>query len=440
MLSFLRQPDPAPRLPDAQIAPTYKRLRLKVFMGIFIGYAGYYFVRNNLSMVKPDLVNAGFSAGELGNIGFWFATAYGLSKFLMGAVSDRSNVRYFMPLGLLLSVCIMFTLGWMPFATSTILVLSILLFLNGWVQGMGWPPSGKSMVHWFSIRERGTKMAIWNTAHNVGGAAMAQLGVLGLLIFSDWQAKFYFPGMVALLVVVFMYWMLRSTPQSEGLPPVEEWKNDYPPAYDSSLDRTLSFKEIFFKYVFPNKLLWFIALANAFVYLVRYGISDWAFLYLEKTKGFDFAESGFGYAAYELAGIPGTLLCGWLSDKLFKGRRAPASILYLALTAIAIVVYWLNPVGNPHIDIACLFAIGFLIYGPVMLIGVHALDLAPKNAAGTAAGFTGLFGYFLGTAILANLATGYLIELYSWTGYFVTMLSACALAILLLAFTWRRED
>src|SRR2546429_4274594 len=33
--------------------------------------------------------------------------AYGLSKFLMGSVSDRSNPRYFMPLGLLLSSAIM---------------------------------------------------------------------------------------------------------------------------------------------------------------------------------------------------------------------------------------------------------------------------------------------------------------------------------------------
>ena len=53
-----------------------------------------------------------------------------------------------------------------------------------------------------------------------------------------------------------------------------------------------------------------------------------------------------------------------------------------------------------------LIAIGFFIYGPVMLIGVQALDLAPKNAAGTAAGLTGFFGYFLGTAILANIVIG----------------------------------
>ena len=34
-----------------------------------------------------------------------------------------------------------------------------------------------------------------------------------------------------------------------------------------------------------------------------------------------------------------------------------------------------------------------------MIIGLHALDLVPKKAAGTAAGFTGFFGYVFGSAI-----------------------------------------
>ena len=59
---------------------------------------------------------------------------------------------------------------------------------------------------------------------------------------------------------------------------------------------------------------------------------------------------------------------------------------------IATVVYWLNPPGNPGVDMACMIVIGFLIYGPVMLIGLHAWNWHRK-AAGTAAGFTGLFGY-----------------------------------------------
>ena len=60
-----------------------------------------------------------------------------------------------------------------------------------------------------------------------------------------------------------------------------------------------------------------------------------------------------------------------------------------------------------------LIAIGFFVYGPVMLIGLFALDLVPKKAAGTAAGFTGLFGY-VGGAVSANIVIGYAIDSSGW--------------------------
>lgn len=81
-----------------------------------------------------------------------------------------------------------------------------------------------------------------------------------------------------------------------------------------------------------------------------------------------------------------------MSDKVFKGNRGATGVFFMTTVTIATVVYWLNPPGNPGVDMACMIIIGFLIYGPVMLIGLHALELAPKKAAGTAAGFTGLFG------------------------------------------------
>lgn len=439
MLNFLAPPVNKPPLSEDKIDHTYKKLRLQVFLGIFVGYAGYYLVRKNFALAIPDLVEQGFSKTELGVAFSFLAISYGLSKLLMGNVSDRSNARVFMPLGLILSAIVMFIFGWFSFATSSVMVMGVLLFLNGWFQGMGWPPSGRTMVHWFSIKERGTKMSIWNVAHNLGGGLMAPLAILGFELFNDWHAKFYFPGMVAMGVAVLMYTLMRSTPQSEGLPAIEEWKNDYPEDYDASHESNFSAKEIFVKYILPNKMLWSIAFANAFVYLIRYGISDWAPVYLQEVKGFDFRSSGYAYSAYEFAGIPGTILCGWLSDKVFNGKRAPVSIIYMLFIALAIVIYWMNPAGNPTIDIICLIAIGFLIYGPVMLIGVHALDLVPKNAAGTSAGLTGLFGYFLGTALLANVAAGYIIDQFEWAGFFIFMLAACVLSVVFIGLTLKKE-
>ncbi|MBT8316706.1 MAG: glycerol-3-phosphate transporter [Lutibacter sp.] len=431
---------PAPhkeQIASAKIDSSYKKLRLQVFLGIFIGYAGYYLVRKVFSLAMPDLVALGFSKTELGLALSGVSIAYGLSKFIMGNVSDRSNARNFMTAGLVLSAFTMIAMGIIPIATSSVAIMFVLLLINGWFQGMGWPPSGRVMVHWFSIRERGTKMSIWNVAHNVGGGIIGPLAILGVAIFADWHAKLYFPGFIALAVALITWLLLRDTPQSCGLPNIEKYKNDYPDIYSEKFEQEMSAREIFFKYIFKNKLLWSIAFANAFVYLVRYGVLDWAPLYLEESKGFSIQESGWAYFAYEWAGIPGTLLCGYLSDKVFKGKRAPVSIIYMLLVMVSLFMYWTSESILAN-SIALIF-IGFLIYGPVMLIGVHALDLVPKKAAGTAAGLTGLFGY-LGGALFANIAMGAVVDYWGWPGGFVVLIGSCIVSIFLLALSWYHES
>lgn len=422
------------RLPGEKIDSAYSRLRWQLFIGIFVGYAGYYLVRKNFSLAMPYLIEQGFSRGDLGVALAAVSIAYGLSKFLMGSVSDRSDPRYFLSAGLVMSALVMFCFGFMPWATGSITAMFILLFLNGWFQGMGWPACGRTMVHWWSRKERGEIVSVWNVAHNVGGGLIGPLFILGLWAFNDdWRTAFYVPAFFATLVAVFIWMTVRDTPQSCGLPPIEEYKDDYPDDYDKSHEQEMTAKEIFFKYVFNNKLLWSIAIANAFVYLIRYGVLDWAPVYLKEAKDFSVDKSSWAYFLYEWAGIPGTLLCGWISDKLFKGRRAPAGILFMVLVTLAVLVYWFNPAGNPTIDMMALIAIGFLIYGPVMLIGLYALELAPKKAAGTAAGLTGLFGY-LGGAVAANAVLGYTVDHFGWDGGFIILIGSCITSIVCLTY------
>jgi len=428
----------APPLPKEEVDPVYKKLRLQVFLGIFIGYAGYYLVRKNFSMVMPDLIARGYTKADVGVALSAISISYGISKFVMGTVSDRSNARIFLSLGLVLSAFTMILMGLFPFATASIAIMFIFLFINGWFQGMGWPPCGRVVVHWFSVKERGTRMSIWNVAHNVGGGIMAPLAIAGLAVFGTWQGKLYFPAIIALLVAFITYLLVRDTPQSCGLPPIEKYKDTYTRDYSDTHEKELSTRQILMDYVLVNKLIWYIALANAFIYLVRYGVLDWAPTYLKEAKGFTLNETGLAYFLYEWAGIPGTLLCGWISDKVFNGRRAPATIIYMVLVTAAVFVYWQNPPGQPMIDNIALIAIGFLIYGPVMLIGVHALDLVPKKAAGTAAGLTGLFGY-LGGALFANAAMGYVVDAWGWDGGFYVLIASCILAILFTGLTWKKE-
>lgn len=441
MLNFLK---PAPHIArisgSDEVDATYKKLRWQIFIGIFVGYAAYYFVRKNFALAMPYLIEQGFSRGDLGFALSGISIAYGISKFIMGSVSDRSNPRYFLPLGLILASLVMIIMGFMPWATSSIPVMFILLFFCGWFQGMGWPPCGRTMVHWWSQKERGGIVSVWNCAHNVGGGLPPLFFMLGMFWFSDWRAAFYMPAFAAIAVAILAFILMRDTPQSCGLPPIEEYKNDYPPDYDKEKsEEELSAKEIFMQHILPNKLLWYIAIANVFVYLLRYGILDWSPTYLKEVKDFAMDKSSWAYFFYEYAGIPGTLLCGWMSDKVFKGNRGATGVFFMVLVTIATIVFWKNPAGNPTVDMICMTTIGFLIYGPVMLIGLHALELAPKKAAGTAAGFTGLFGY-LGGSVAASAIVGYTVDFFGWDGGFMVMVGGCFIAVILLIMTMLSEN
>ena len=427
---------PAPfkeRLPESQIDATYNRLRKEVFAGTFLGYATFYLIRQNFSLAVPYMIaEYGYTKADLGIVMTMLSVAYGISKFVMGNVSDRSNPKFFATAGLLLSAFVMLLFGTVPGILSSIPIMCILAFLNGWFQGMGYPPYAKNMVTWFSKTERGAWWSWWNVSHNLGGGIIAPLATLGIFLFGTWHSIFFFPALISIILAIITFFLLQDTPQSCGLPPIEEYKNDYPDKHVE--ENKKSFKEVFSKYILHNKFLWYLAIANIFVYFIRYGVVSWAPTYLTAMKGFSKEGSRWAYFLYEWAGIPGMLVSGYLSDKLFRGRRAPATILFMVFVILAILVYWFNPAGNLLIDKLALIAIGFLIYGPVMMIGLQAADMVPREATGGATGLTGLLGYLIGSAG-AGAFMGLMVDLYGWDGGFVALVGACILAIIFLLLT-----
>ena len=434
---------PAPhidRIDKDKIAKAYSRYRWSTMESTFLGYAMFYLVRNNLATVAKDLGSAlAYDHNMIGNILALSAIAYGLGKFLMGSLSDRANPRKFMATGLLLTGLVNFAFG----GIEIYWVHLVLWSLNGFIQGMGWPPCGRSLGHWYSLRERGSMFAIWNVAHNIGGGIAGVMAAYAASHFG-WQAAFYFPGAIALIGSVYLYLRLRDTPQSLGLPPIEEYKDDYSEE-EKKLglinERELSTRELFVDNILKNKFLWIVAFANFFVYIVRYSMLDWGPMYLREVKNATLAGGGIAILLIEFAGIPSTIIMGWLSDRL-GGRRGMVSLLCMLPVFFAFVGIYVNPPGHLGFDMAMLIIIGFFIYPPVMLLGVSGIDLTSKKAVGTAAGFIGLFGY-IGRSVQAK-GFGWMVDHYGglygletgWNIVIFSILAATVMGIILLAFTW----
>lgn len=436
-LGFLSAPPKAEPIAAEKVKPLYTRLRYQVFLGIFIGYAGFYLIRNNVSLVSAilkeyDILNV-VGIGIVSNAVLF---AYGLSKFFMAMLSDRANARYFMPIGLALSACMNLLVAFVPAISASVGLFATIMFINGWFQGMGWPPSGRVLVHWFSTTERGWMTSIWNCAHNVGGAGVGAISAWALSRFasseSDWTPAFWAPAIAALVVALIAFLMIRDRPEAVGLPPIEQWRND-PAKVEVKDGSGMTWKEMLFKHVLTNRVVVLLALTNVFVYTLRYGVLNWIPVYLtDQIHGANITDGIIGFAIYELAGIVGTLLCGLVSDKVFKGWRSGAGLLFLGGVGFAILAYWLMPATAPMWVFYLLIAlIGGLIYGPVMLIGLQAIDLSPRNVAGTAAGFTGLFGYLLG-ATLASTGVGLMIQFFGWNVTYAALVGIVVLSLILM--------
>jgi OPA family glycerol-3-phosphate transporter-like MFS transporter len=429
-------------------------MRFKVFLGAFLGYAGYYLVRKNLSLAAPGMIDEGLiNTVQVGVAMSAVSIAYAFSKFIMGSVSDRSDARKFLVTGLILASLVMIATGLINYnpanpALNMGIIFVMMLFV-GWISGMGWPPCGRVMAHWFSQNERSFKMSLWNTSHSLGSgtlgllatAGMSAVVAFGVPASESWRGTFILPALVALAIAVICWFLLRDTPQSCGLPSINDWRHDYSGVKSNVGDtEKIPFKTLFVDYIFKNKMLWAIAFANIFVYMIRYGISDWAPTFLQDKDIMTEDESNLAFSIFNYVGIVGTIVCGWISSKFFKGRCAPPNVIFMSLVLVGVLLYiHAGAIGSKALVYISLGMIGFFIYGPVALIGIQALNLVPKNAAGTAAGFVGLFGYLFGDAIVSKITVGAVVHSFGWSVGMNLFPIGCALAIILCAIPWKAE-
>lgn len=431
-LAFLK---PAPHLEEIQdpevVRKRYSYWRIRIFYAMFTGYIFYYFTRKSFTFAMPALMQEmGYDKAQLGILGSVLYITYGLSKFFSGVMSDQSNPRYFMAIGLIVTGLLNIFFG---FASSLIL-FAVLWGLNGWFQGFGWPPSARLLTHWYSQSERGRWWSLWSTSHNVGGFLIPL--VAGFCAQQwGWRYAMWIPGVLCIMVGFFLINRLRDTPQSLGLPAIEKFRNDYAAGEKKEVkEKELSTKEILFDYVLTNKWIWMLALASFFVYVVRMAINDWSALYLIETKNYSMIKANSCVALFEIGGLVGMLVAGWLSDKLHGGRRGPMNVLFSLGMLLSVVFLWISPGMGVVADSVTLFMIGFFLFGPQMMIGLAAAELSHKKAAGTASGFAGWFAYF--GAAFAGYPLGKAAEDFGWSGYFVVLSACCLLTIMLFLPMW----
>lgn len=401
---------------ESEVRTLYRYWRMRIFYAMYVGYTLYYFTRKSFSYAMPALIlELGYTKAEMGILGSIMAVTYGISKVVNGVLADKVNPRYLMSFGLILTGILNICFGF----SSSLVFFSIFWGLNGWFQGWGWPPCARLLTHWYSKSERGRWWSICSTSHNMGGLLIPIVAAFCAASFG-WRSALFVPGVVCILGGLFLLNRLRDLPQSLGLPPVEKFRNEASAETIQHQERELSVKEILGRYVLRNKYIWILAAVAFFVYVVRSAINDWTALYLMETKGYGLVAANGCVTCFEIGGFIGMLVAGWLSDRVFKGRRGPAFPIFGIGVIGSVILFAMIPHAGMFFDASILFAIGFFLFGPQMLIGLAAAELAHKKAAATACSFASGWFAYAGSAV-AGFPIGAAAQAWGWSAFFTAL-------------------
>jgi OPA family glycerol-3-phosphate transporter-like MFS transporter len=377
---------------------------------------------------------------EISDITAIFATwslAYGTGQLINGLLSDRIGGKVSMLIGAVATIIISLVFG-LSSIPSTVATISFIWLVNGYFQAFGAPGMVKMNAAWFHANERGTFSGIFGIMIQMGqisinGLAPYILG--GFAIFGwgvekgEWRLLFIIPPIFTAIAATFMLLVVRPTPDDAGFPGVVS--DDI----DNSSGATVPLAEAF-KTIFTHPLVWFYAVAYACTGAVRTSSDQLATLYFEDSLGLDLNEKPkavlWTMTLMPVMAIIGSIAAGYISDRAFKGRRAPvAAVLYfiegIVITCAAIVVHkGLVDSTSSGIFIGCLFLvlISLTVNSTHSLVGAAApMDIGGKKMAGFACGVIDSFQYYGGA--LSLFVTGYVMSrtqaTHGWLYWFVIM-------------------
>ena len=357
---------------QAAEAPSLEKTwRRRAFASTWVCYAGFYFCRKAWGIASAAVGEAhGLDASTLGWIATAFIVAYTVGQFLSGWLGQRIGARRLLLGGMAVSIAAHGALGFAN-STSTFVVFMV---VNGLAQSTGWGGTVATMARWFRRSERGVVMGFWATCYQVGGVlakglAAWSIGALG------YRYAFFTGSVVVVGVWVVVHFFQRNGPSDVGLEEYEE-SGELQGDGQESMTAGVGWDRSTLTSVLLVGVFYF------FVKFIRYALWSWVPFFLSRNYGLEGDDAGYLSTVFDLCGIAGVIVCGWMSDRYFKGKRAKISVIFLVLMAAScILMYTAGQVAVALFGIS-LGLVGFSLYGPdALMTGAAAQDIGGRSTA-----------------------------------------------------------
>ncbi len=403
----------------------YKRFNKhawSVLLAFSILYCFLYCGRQNLSYAMPVMMSEeGWTALQLGvlsSVQFW---TYAFGHLVNGRLGEIVGVNKLIVIGMVLSALMNLLIGFQ----SSLLMITILWGLNGYVQSMIWSPGMALIANWWPGSKRGFATGFANAFSGLGSVATAFIVSASLVVFSGmgWRAAFIGAAIVMTLVAIIYPFFSKEKPSDIGLPEYID-SNAKREENDQELKNIIKEKGKLYPYFYLLKQwkfdLWIVIIACSNI--ARYGLLTWIPTYFVEVFGTDIEEGIIGSIVCPLGMAAGALIIPWLSDKLWSQNRLPWVVIS-SIASIGAVFGFMNA-GPGIMATTLLFTAGFFIYGINSLVWAFATDIGGRTFGGTATGILDCAAY-IGASVQAIFFGSVLTDSGNWSFVF-----ACIIVVL----------
>jgi OPA family glycerol-3-phosphate transporter-like MFS transporter len=396
---------------------------------LFGGYAACYYCRADLSVATPLLVQElskhGISHGAaLTRIGSMVSAgvfAYAVGKLLLTGLGDYWGGRrnFLIGVGGACAFTLLFS------AAGTLPVFTLAWIGNRLTQSIGWAGLIKVSSRWFNYSSYGSVLGILSISYLVGDAlARQQMGMLIEHGFG-WRALFAFAALVAAVMLLLNFLLLRESRADEGHPPAVPnplnlfTTSEAPPGSPLALLLPL----------LRSRSFLLVCLLSFACTIIRETFNTWTPQYLHDHLGYSASRAASLSAIFPGVGVVSVLVAGWLSDRLGLNGRSLLMFVGLSASAAALVVLTTvhsGPAGSAF-PLLAIGVVAFCLLGPYSYLGgAFALDFGGRQASAASSGIIDGIGYLGG--VLAGDSVARLAVATGWEGVFVMLAAVSAVA------------
>ena len=373
------------------------KARYSILAAIWCGWMVSFLDRMVMSISLPFIgQDLGLTPTMEGAVLSAFFAGYALFQIPGGLLADKFGFRKMMTIGIA---------WWSVFTFLTGRVISYPMMLvcrclfgvgEGSFPGASW----KCIATYFPPKQRATATAIQSTVNTLG-PAVASIVAAGIIAALGWRHVFMFLAIPGLAVAFYFWKYAKDNPSEHGRMTPEELAELQNGEEAVQADGSgLTFKEFFKK-----PLLWQMVLIWFLFDITFWGFVSWLPSYLMKVRGMSLMQTGVASAIPFVCGAVGTLLGGWLSDRMAGKRKW----LYIPNAVIAGgFLYLMYSVSSVDMAIIYQCTSSFFMFLAMAAFWGIVMDSIPPNIMGSCSATVNFGGQAAG--FISPFVMGYLIN------------------------------